>query len=171
MSVNFGCFASSAAVSRLPLEKSSSPTTSCPSRSRVSARCPPMKPATPVTHTFDISGPPRLARGSGRLRRSEGVGEPAGLPSLRRGQLVAGACVGVQLRLAELLALGPDRKHLLLLPDLGLAPRPQYVVRLTVTDLIRQLEAGVAAAGGLRDSEHEAEQEQGLEAVHGRRAI
>ena len=47
-----------AAVSRLPLEKSSSPATSWPFWSNSSARCPPMNPAAPVTQTFDIAPEP-----------------------------------------------------------------------------------------------------------------
>src|ERR1700682_6029173 len=95
-SVKFGYLASSAAFSRLPLEKSSSPATSCPSRSNASARCPPMNPAAPVTHIFAMSIHPLLSGGPGGVRRSHGEGASARLPPLRRDQLLAVAGFGIQ---------------------------------------------------------------------------
>ena len=57
ISEKLGNSASSAAFSRLPLEKSSRPTTWWPCRSSASERCPPMKPAAPVTQTFAMMPP------------------------------------------------------------------------------------------------------------------
>src|SRR3954467_10201267 len=167
-SLNLGYCDSRAAFSRLPLEKSSSPVTSCPSRSSASVRCPPMNPAAPVTQIFATYNPPRSLAGGGTfIRRRHGEGNAARHAALRGVQLLAVTGVAVQELLAELLVLRPHVEDPLLIPRLLRTVRPRWIVGLAAADLVRELEAGVPAAGSQQDSEHAGEREQGAEASHG----
>src|SRR5260370_8745478 len=100
---------SGAAFSRLPLEKSSSPTTSWPSASSLSARYPPMNPAAPVTQTFAIPLSPAQLGQLLSLSGRQDPGEAAVHPAF--GGVEQIAIAKVDLLLPNLLGPLPPRDH------------------------------------------------------------